>query len=64
MGADQNEAPKGDAEKKPTADAGAAGEKKDDAKVISVYKMNMHCEGCAKKIRRAVKRLEGNWGVF
>ncbi|XP_021619262.1 heavy metal-associated isoprenylated plant protein 5 [Manihot esculenta] len=59
MGAEQNEAPKGDAEKKPTADAGAAGEKKDDAKVISVYKMNMHCEGCAKKIRRAVKRLEG-----
>ncbi|XP_011018745.1 PREDICTED: uncharacterized protein LOC105121704 isoform X2 [Populus euphratica] len=42
--------------KKPAADAG---EKKDEAKVISVYKLDMHCEGCAKKIRHAVKHLEG-----
>ncbi|XP_058003467.1 heavy metal-associated isoprenylated plant protein 5-like [Hevea brasiliensis] len=39
------------AEKKPATD--------DDAKVISVYKMDMHCEGCAKKIRLAVEQLEG-----
>ncbi|XP_050229625.1 heavy metal-associated isoprenylated plant protein 6-like [Mercurialis annua] len=45
------------AEKKP--EAAAAAEKKDDAKVVSVYKMDMHCEGCAKKIRSAVKHLEG-----
>ncbi|KAF2312179.1 hypothetical protein GH714_028391 [Hevea brasiliensis] len=38
---------------------GAGGDKKDDAKVVSVYKMDMHCEGCAKKIKRAVKHLEG-----
>ncbi|KAJ9181543.1 hypothetical protein P3X46_009664 [Hevea brasiliensis] len=59
MGAEQKDVAKGDAEKKPAADAGAAGDKKDDAKVISVYKIDMHCEGCAKKIRRAVRRLEG-----
>ncbi|KAF2289885.1 hypothetical protein GH714_039020 [Hevea brasiliensis] len=39
------------AEKKPATD--------DDAKVISVYKMDVHCEGCAKKIRLAVEQLEG-----
>ncbi|EEF42907.1 heavy metal-associated isoprenylated plant protein 5 [Ricinus communis] len=58
---------KSEGEKKPAADAGAdkkpaadaGGEKKDDAKVISVYKIDMHCEGCAKKFRSAVKRLEG-----
>ncbi|XP_065855029.1 heavy metal-associated isoprenylated plant protein 5-like [Euphorbia lathyris] len=37
------------------AAASAAGE----PKPVSVYKMNMHCEGCCKKIRRAVKHLEG-----
>ncbi|KAG8647213.1 heavy metal-associated isoprenylated plant protein 3 [Manihot esculenta] len=48
------------AEKKPAAaEPAGGGEKKDDAKVISVYKVDMHCEGCAKKIRRAVKHLEG-----
>ncbi|KDP29163.1 hypothetical protein JCGZ_16552 [Jatropha curcas] len=51
MGAEK-EAAKSEGEKKPAAD-------KDDAKVISVYKMDMHCEGCAKKVRRAVKHLEG-----
>ncbi|KAF2289895.1 hypothetical protein GH714_039048 [Hevea brasiliensis] len=58
MGAEQKDVAKGDAEKKPAADAGAAGDKKDDAKVISVYKIDMHCEGCAKKIRRAVRRKQ------
>ncbi|XP_065855017.1 heavy metal-associated isoprenylated plant protein 5-like [Euphorbia lathyris] len=35
------------------------GEKKDEPKPVSVYKVDMHCEGCCKKIRRAVKHLEG-----
>ncbi|XP_065855016.1 heavy metal-associated isoprenylated plant protein 3-like [Euphorbia lathyris] len=39
-----------------TADGG---EKKDEPKPVSVYKVDMHCEGCCKKIRRAVKHLEG-----
>ena len=51
----QKEGAKSEGEKKPDA----AAEKKDDAKVVSVYKMDMHCEGCAKKIRSAVKHLEG-----
>lgn len=53
------------AEKKPAAaEPAGGGEKKDDAKVISVYKVDMHCEGCAKKIRRAVKHLEGEGFFF
>ncbi|KAG6769777.1 hypothetical protein POTOM_025439 [Populus tomentosa] len=59
MGAEK-EGAKAEAEKKPAADAG---EKKDEAKVISVYKLDMHCEGCAKKIRHAVKHLEGVEGL-
>ncbi|XP_065855021.1 heavy metal-associated isoprenylated plant protein 3-like [Euphorbia lathyris] len=49
----------------PNKDAGAAaatadgGEKKDEPKPVSVYKVDMHCEGSCKKIRRAVKHLEG-----
>ncbi|XP_073265917.1 heavy metal-associated isoprenylated plant protein 8-like isoform X1 [Populus alba] len=60
MGAEQKEGAKAEAEKKPAADAG---EKKDEAKVISVYKLGMYCEGCAKEIRHAVKHLEGVEGL-
>uniref|UniRef100_A0A2K2A162 HMA domain-containing protein n=1 Tax=Populus trichocarpa TaxID=3694 RepID=A0A2K2A162_POPTR len=60
MGALQKEGSKVEAEKKPAADAG---EKKDEAKVISVYKLDMYCEGCAKEIRHAVKHLEGVEGL-
>ncbi|CAN1134802.1 Heavy metal-associated isoprenylated plant protein 6, partial [Linum perenne] len=60
MGADEG---KNEGEKKPAAAPAvveAAGDKKDDGgKVVSVYKMDMHCEGCAKKIRRAVKHMAG-----
>ncbi|KAL3585976.1 hypothetical protein D5086_012843 [Populus alba] len=59
MGAEK-EGAKAEAEKKPAADAG---EKKDEAKVISVYKLGMYCEGCAKEIRHAVKHLEGVEGL-
>ncbi|CAI0469200.1 unnamed protein product [Linum tenue] len=60
MGAEKDGGGKGEGEKKPAPAAGG-GEKKDDGggKVVSVYKMDMHCEGCAKKIRRALKQMEG-----
>lgn len=35
------------------------GEKKDDGNVAVVLKMDMHCDGCAKKVRRAVQKLDG-----
>lgn len=35
------------------------GEKKDDGNVAVVLKMDMHCEGCAKKVRRAVRSFDG-----
>ncbi|XP_022143698.1 heavy metal-associated isoprenylated plant protein 3-like [Momordica charantia] len=44
-----------DGEKK----AADAGQKKDDGAVTAVFKIDMHCEGCAKKIRRVVKHLNG-----
>ncbi|XP_073261314.1 heavy metal-associated isoprenylated plant protein 5-like isoform X1 [Populus alba] len=56
MDAEQKEGAKVEGEKKPAAGAGV---KKDDGMFISVYKMDMHCEGCAKKIRHAVKHLDG-----
>ncbi|XVE76135.1 hypothetical protein DITRI_Ditri12bG0148900 [Diplodiscus trichospermus] len=53
---EQKEGAKPEAEKKPASDAGA---KKDDGKVTAVYKIDMHCEGCAKKIKRSIKHYEG-----
>ncbi|KAK4798597.1 hypothetical protein SAY86_030923 [Trapa natans] len=35
------------------------GERKDDGSLTVVLKMNMHCRGCAKKVRRAVRNFEG-----
>ncbi|KAK4281510.1 hypothetical protein QN277_012992 [Acacia crassicarpa] len=35
------------------------GEKKDDAPTTAVFKLDMHCEGCAKKIKKAVGRFSG-----
>ncbi|WCJ40489.1 hypothetical protein M5689_021404 [Euphorbia peplus] len=50
---------KGGKEEKKDATPTAVGETKDDGKPVSVYKMNMHCEGCVKKIIKFVKHLEG-----
>uniref|UniRef100_A0A6N2NEN8 HMA domain-containing protein n=1 Tax=Salix viminalis TaxID=40686 RepID=A0A6N2NEN8_SALVM len=52
----EKEGAKVEGEKKPAADAGV---KKDDGVFISVYKVDIHCEGCAKKIRHAVRHLDG-----
>ncbi|XP_038883783.1 heavy metal-associated isoprenylated plant protein 6-like [Benincasa hispida] len=49
------EGAKNDGEKK----AGDAGQKKDDGAVTAVFKINLHCDGCAKKVKRAVKHLDG-----
>ncbi|XP_022978408.1 heavy metal-associated isoprenylated plant protein 6 [Cucurbita maxima] len=49
------EGAKNDGEKK----AGDAGQKKDDGVVTAVFKIDMHCDGCAKKVKRAVKHLDG-----
>ncbi|KAG6642892.1 heavy metal-associated isoprenylated plant protein 3-like [Carya illinoinensis] len=35
------------------------GEKKANGKVTAVFKMDFHCEGCAKKVEKAARSLEG-----
>ncbi|KAJ4971774.1 hypothetical protein NE237_004873 [Protea cynaroides] len=35
------------------------GGKKEDGSITAVLKVDMHCEGCAKKVKRAIKRFEG-----
>ncbi|XP_039066107.1 heavy metal-associated isoprenylated plant protein 5-like isoform X2 [Hibiscus syriacus] len=53
---EQKEGAKPEAGEKPAADVGA---KKDDGSVTVVYNIDMHCEGCAKKIKRSIKHCEG-----
>lgn len=45
-------------EKKPDAAAAGAG-KKDDGPMTVVLKVDLHCEGCAKKVKRAVRNFDG-----
>lgn len=63
----QKDAKKNEAEKK-TADAAGGenkpaavdgGGKKDEEPINVVLKMDLHCEGCAKKVRRSISHLEG-----
>lgn len=51
----QKEQPKNETEKKP--DEGEV--KKDDAPPPVVYKLDLHCEGCIKKIKRTVRHFNG-----
>ena len=46
-------------DKKAAGAAADAGGKKDDGVVTVVLKVDLHCEGCAKKIKRAMKNYEG-----
>ncbi|XP_061337136.1 heavy metal-associated isoprenylated plant protein 6-like [Gastrolobium bilobum] len=56
MGEKKEEQPKkNETEKKPD-DGGA---KKDDGPAPVVYKLDLHCEGCVKKIKRTVRHFEG-----
>ncbi|KAK7856714.1 heavy metal-associated isoprenylated plant protein 5 [Quercus suber] len=41
------------------APAPAPAEKKDDVSVTGVYKIDLHCEGCAKKVKRTVRHFDG-----
>lgn len=59
MGEQKEDAKPEAVEKKPAAAADAGGEKKEEAKIVSVYKVDIHCEGCAKKMKRAIKHCEG-----
>ncbi|KAL0344658.1 UNVERIFIED_CONTAM: Heavy metal-associated isoprenylated plant protein 3 [Sesamum radiatum] len=54
----KNEAEKkaDDGGEKAAADAGA---KTDEGPITVVLKLDLHCEGCAKKVRRSVSHLEG-----
>ncbi|GAV69625.1 HMA domain-containing protein [Cephalotus follicularis] len=55
MGEKKEESKNVEGEKKaPPADA-----KKDDGSVPAVFKIDLHCEGCAKKVKRAVKHMDG-----
>ncbi|KAL8526116.1 hypothetical protein ACS0TY_015370 [Phlomoides rotata] len=56
-GGDKKAAPAEGGEKK--AAPAEAGGKKDQGPVIAVLKLELHCEGCAKKVRRAVSHFEG-----
>ncbi|XP_031395371.1 heavy metal-associated isoprenylated plant protein 5-like isoform X2 [Punica granatum] len=53
------EVAKNEGEKKDAAPAADAGAKKDDGNDIIVLKMDMHCEGCAKKYRQAIRNFKG-----
>lgn len=55
---------KDDGGKKAAAEGGEkkaaeVGGKKDEGPTTVVLKLDLHCEGCAKKVRRAVSHFEG-----
>lgn len=52
---------KNEGEKK-AADGG--GGKKDDGSTTVVLKLDLHCEGCAKKVKRSVGHFEGTGNKF
>ncbi|KAG4976960.1 hypothetical protein JHK86_036434 [Glycine max] len=52
---EEKEQPKNDTEKKPEEVA----PKKDDGPIPVVYKLDLHCEGCVKKIKRTCRHFEG-----
>ncbi|KAK2654960.1 hypothetical protein Ddye_008012 [Dipteronia dyeriana] len=56
---EEKDVAKNDGEKKAAPAAADTGAKKDDGVVVVVLKMDLHCEGCAKKIRRCMKNFGG-----
>ncbi|CAA0829722.1 Heavy metal transport/detoxification superfamily protein [Striga hermonthica] len=57
---------KGEGEKKPAVDGGEkeaaaadGGEKKEAEPLTVVLKLDLHCEGCAKKVSRSISHLQG-----
>ncbi|XP_073269167.1 heavy metal-associated isoprenylated plant protein 6-like [Primulina huaijiensis] len=59
---------KSDGEKAPTVTADGGGKKEEGPNTV-VLKLDLHCEGCAKKVRRYVNHFEGvekvkaDWGA-
>ncbi|KAG8376601.1 hypothetical protein BUALT_Bualt09G0080500 [Buddleja alternifolia] len=53
----EKDATKNEGEKNPAAADG--GGKKDDGPITVVLKLDLHCEGCAKKVKRSVRHFEG-----
>lgn len=39
-------------------------EKKADGHPVVVLKLDLHCEGCAKKVRRSIRHVEGNYIIY
>ncbi|XP_022144703.1 heavy metal-associated isoprenylated plant protein 5-like [Momordica charantia] len=70
MGEQKVEVAKNEGEKKPAVEAAPpaaapvaavdGGAKKEDGggAITAIYKIDMHCEGCAKKIKRAVRHVK------
>lgn len=56
MGAKKDD--KKDSGEKKSADAGGA-KKADSESSTIVLKLDLHCEGCAKKVKSSIRRLEG-----
>ncbi|KAL5136963.1 Heavy metal-associated isoprenylated plant protein 6 [Glycine soja] len=54
---EEKEQPKNETEKKP--EEAAAAPKKDDGPIPVVYKLDLHCEGCVKKIKRTCRHFQG-----
>ncbi|OVA18012.1 Heavy metal-associated domain [Macleaya cordata] len=59
MGEKQAEKNQNEGEKKKEEKKGEDGGKKDDGIITVVLKVDMHCDGCAKKVLRSIKRFEG-----
>ncbi|VFQ78956.1 unnamed protein product [Cuscuta campestris] len=38
---------------------GAAGKEEEPPAAAVVLKLDLHCEGCAKKVRRSIRHLDG-----
>ncbi|XP_019444315.1 PREDICTED: heavy metal-associated isoprenylated plant protein 6-like isoform X2 [Lupinus angustifolius] len=56
MGKEKKTEPKNETEKKPNE---GKGEKKNDAPASVVLNLDLHCEGCVKKIKKAVRHFDG-----
>lgn len=50
---------KNEGQKAAAATAAADGGGKKDDSPITVLKLDLHCEGCAKKVKRSVRQFEG-----
>ncbi|GFQ03297.1 heavy metal-associated isoprenylated plant protein 26 [Phtheirospermum japonicum] len=59
MGEKSGEKKAAEGGEKKVAAAAEGGGKKDEGAITAVLKLDLHCEGCAKKVKRAVSHFEG-----